>query len=360
MAGESQITVTAKSKRFNGEDYTNSVFIAWRRLSKRTFFLSRELGLELFFIPDNPLYLKAAWETWRLLSARKHSIVFLQLPQGPLLAEAVSLSKRKGFKTVADVHTGFIYPTSIKEYVLNKPFQRYLQRVDLVLAHNRLQAELIRRKTGIPDERMLLVYDPVPIIPSETRPSSKINVDMGKTIVFPASWAIDEPLDLITAEFLDSEASRDHVLVITGNYGRNRKLYARIRKLVKYRGGDGKVVLTGYMPDDEYYHVIKHCKAVIAMSSKEYTFPHALWEAVATGKPFITLGTETMLDEIGRDYPCFFTMNKGSLRETLDHCTLKEYQKAWKASIIKAEELKAKSNKSLAELRKIIFEVGTV
>ena len=336
--------------------HIQGVFIAWRRLSRRTYFLSRELGLELFFVPDNPLYLKAVWRTWRFLSIRKPSLVFLQLPQGPLLAEVIATKDRQGFRVVADVHTGFIYPTSIKERVLNRPFHRFLRRVDLVLAHNVLQAELIKKKTGIPSEKIVLVYDPVPKIPEKTNPPL-LNRDLGKTVVFPASWAIDEPLDYIVVEFLESELARDHTLVITGNWERNKRLYRRLIKAIREKKARDKVVLTGYMPDEEYYHLIKSCKAIIAMSSKEYTFPHALWEAVAVEKPFITLKTETTLTEVGRDYPCFFTMKTGSLRKTLEYCLDKGHQKAQSAAKIKAEKLKYKSQDSLRKLVKNLYEI---
>jgi Glycosyl transferases group 1. len=333
------------------------VFIAWRRLSRRTLFLSSELDLELFFTPDNPLYLKAMWRTWRYLVTRKPSVVFVQLPQGLLLAEVTAISRRVGLKVVADVHTGFIYPISPKEYILNRPFHVHLRRVDLVLAHNILQADLIKKKTRISSEKVVLVYDPIPRISKSTGLSRLNDIDLGKSVVFPASWAIDEPLNYITTEFLESEIARDHILVITGSWRRNKKLYRKLMKVIKERKAGDKVVLTGYLPDEEYYHLIKHCKAIIAMSSREYTLPHALWEAVATEKPFITLGTETMLIEISSEYPCFFTMNKGSLRRTLDYCLDKEYQKAYSVAKAKVEELRFKSKSTLENLVKKLSEI---
>jgi hypothetical protein len=148
---------------------SEGVFIAWRRLSRRTSFLFRELGLDLFYVPDRPPYLKAAWRTLTFLRSRKPGVVFTQLPQGPLLAEVAVISRGTGFKVVADVHTGFIYPTSLKEYILNKPFHTYLHKVDLVLAHNKLQASLIQEKANISSEKIMIVYDPIPQIPQNTK-----------------------------------------------------------------------------------------------------------------------------------------------------------------------------------------------
>jgi len=333
------------------------VFIAWRRLSRRTLLLSGELGLETFFVPGSPPYLRAAWTTWRYLVTRKPPVVFVQLPQGPLLAEVVEVSRRAGLKVVADVHTGFIYPTSLKGYALNRPFHTYLRRVDLVLAHNVLQADLVKRRAGVPSERVVLVYDPVPRIPEGTRSPRLDDVDLGRSVVLPASWAVDEPLDYITREFLESEVSRDHVLVITGSWRRNKKLYRKLREVVRKGRAEDRVILTGYLPDEEYYHLIRHCKAIVAVSSREYTLPHVLWEAVAAERLFITLRTETLLAEVGRDYPCSFTMREGSLREVLEYCLDKEYRKAFDLAKVKAGELKLKSKRTLESLVEKLSEI---
>ena len=338
-------------------DVSEGVFIAWRRLSRRTSFLSRELGLELFYVPDRPPYLKAAWRTLTFLRSRKPGVVFTQLPQGPLLAEVAVISRRVGFKVVADVHTGFIYPTSLKEYILNKPFHTYLHKVDLVLAHNKLQASLIQEKANISSEKIMIVYDPIPQIPQNTKAPRLNNVDISKSIVFPASWALDEPLDFIVAEFLESDTASDHTLIITGNWRRNKKLYRKLTELLEKKGARNKIALTGYVQDDEYYHILKSCKAVIAVSKREYTLPHALWEAIAVEKPFITLETETMITEVGRDYPCFFTMSSGSLRKTLEACLDERYLDAREAARSKAAELKLRSRSSIESLRKTLTEM---
>ncbi len=334
----------------------NSVFIAWRRLSRRTSFLSKELGLELFFIPDKPPYIRAMYKTLNFLISRKPNIVFVQLPQGPLLAEVEIISKRVGFKVIADVHTGFIYPTSIKEYILNGLFHSYLNKVDLILAHNKLQANLIKNKINIPDEKIIVVYDPIPKIPQNTE-DPQLNIDLDKSILFPASWALDEPLDFIAIEFLKSYIANDHTLIITGDWRRNRRLHRKLRKLIEKKKAKNKIILTGYIPDAEYYHILKLCKVVMAVSEKEYTLPHALWEAIAVEKPFITLYTETMITEIGRSYPCFFTMNNDSLKKILEIYLDKRYLDICRIAKSKATELKLRSKNSMDVLIKILSEI---
>jgi glycosyltransferase involved in cell wall biosynthesis len=330
------------------------VFIAWRRLSRRTSFLSKELGLELFFVSDKLPYIKAIWKTLNFLTFRKPDIVFVQLPQGPLLAEVEMTSKRIGFKVIADVHTGFIYPTSIKEYILNGLFHNYLNKVDLILAHNQLQADLIKSK--ISNEKIIVVYDSIPKIPQNTK-EPKFNIDLSRSILFPASWALDEPLDFIAMEFLKSYVANDHILIITGNWRRNIRLYRKLRELIEKKKAKNKIILTGYIPDEEYYHILKSCKAVIAVSDKEYTLPHALWEAIAVEKPFIILNTKTMITEIGRSYPCFFTMSNDSLRKILEICLDKSYSHICKIVKSKAIELRLKSKNSIEMLIKIISEI---
>jgi hypothetical protein len=41
----------------------------------------------------------------------------------------------------------------------------------------------------------MIVYDPIPQIPQNTKAPKLNNVDISKSIVLPASWALDEPLD---------------------------------------------------------------------------------------------------------------------------------------------------------------------
>jgi glycosyltransferase involved in cell wall biosynthesis len=326
------------------------VFIAWRRLSRRTEDLSRELGLELVFIPDKPPYIRAALKTASILRSRKLKVVFVQLPQGPLLGEVVALSKFLGFSVAADVHTGFIFTTTLKERILNSPFHRYLRSACLILVHNILEQDLIAEKTGAPKDKTIVVYDPVPA-PSQRLEEPKLGIELDKAVVLPASWSPDEPIDRVAEEFLKSRALKEFTLVITGNWRRNESMYSRVVEVMRKYSAEDKVIVTGFVPDEEYWYILKSCRAIIVLTSREYTLPHTLWEAVATRKLFLVSRTRTLETEIGSGYPCLFSQDLRDLGEAMDRCLLGESQ-TYAERV--AEMLEARSRQSIENLRRAI------
>jgi len=326
------------------------VFIAWKRLSRRTEDLARELGLELAFIRDSLPYARAIAKTLSILYKNVPKIVFVQLPQGPLLAETAILSRFLKFRTVADVHTGFIYTTTFKEMLLNRPFYKYLRYVELVLAHNVLERELIVKKTGAAEEKVMIVYDPLPSPPHKlVKP--RIALDFSKSIVLPASWSPDEPIDRVVEEFLKAEVSKEHTLVVTGNYKRNVGLYNSVARVVERFKAKSSVVLTGFMLDEEYWYLLKNCKAVIVLTNREYTLPHAMWESVTVQKPSIVAKTRTLELELGSDYPCFFNQDLSNFAHTLDSCIA---EKRVGNAVSVAEKLALKSRQSIEKLKNVV------
>lgn len=298
---------------------SRAVFVAWARLSRRTKDLARELNVKLLFIPDRPPYLKAWRETKKLLESENPNVVLIQLPQGPLLWRAISLSERMGYKVVADVHTAFIYNTTVKEIILNKPFQHLLHKAELVLAHNEPLADLMAEKLKLPRDKILTIYDPLPKPPESLRRPQLDAVERDSYLVVPSSWSPDEPLDYVVEEFLESRLSGELKLVITGNPGVSLTLYRRVKKVLAKQGKE-KVVLTGYLPDEEYAWLLRNARAVVAATMREYTMLSAIWEAVAYEKPFLVSETKTLRDVIGDQYPCFFKLKRGELKATLEKC----------------------------------------
>lgn len=237
--------------------------------------------------------------------------VIAQLPQGPLLARLSGLKEKLDFILVADVHSGFLVYTSIKEKILNGPFKKYLRTCDLVISHNKPFANLLKAKTGLNPSRIITVYDPFPRLPPRLK-KPPIRLEAGGYLVFPSSWHPDEPLEYVIREFLSSRAASNYKLVLTGR----PRLRGNLKKLVSKAGS--KIVLTGYLTWDEYYWVLSNAKAVIAATTKEYTMLSAAWEVAAVRKPLIVGATETLKSIIG-DYAVYFeTGVGGSLSAILD------------------------------------------
>jgi len=297
-----------------------SVFVAWTRLSRRTKNLAEEVGAELLFIPGGPPYLYCWKEVNGLLKSREPDIVLVQLPQGPLLWRVVSLSEKMGFRVVADVHTGFIYTTTLKEFILNRPFQHLLRKVDLTLAHNEPQSRLILKRVGLSRDRIIVVYDPLPKFSGEIKKPFLEGLEPCGYLILPSSWASDEPLDTMIMGFLNSRVSREYKLAITGNPERNPRLYRRIMKFLERRRNGEKVILTGYLSDPEYYWLVQNARAVVGVTTREYTMLSAIWEAISFRKLFLIPENNTLREIIGECYPCFYQLRIGGLKEALEKC----------------------------------------
>ncbi len=293
-------------------DPPRRMFIAWARVGRRTIELASEVGARLVLIKDRPPYLKAWLMTPNVLYKEKPFTVIAQLPQGPLLARLSGLKGKLSFNLIADVHSGFLVYTSIKEKVLNGPFKKYLKSCDLVISHNEPFTNLLKAKTGLDPSRIITVYDPFPRLPPSLK-KPRLELETGEYLVFPSSWHPDEPLEYIVREFLSSKAASRYKLVLTGR----PHLRGSLRKLISK--ADGKVILTGYLPWEEYYWLLSNAKAVIAATTKEYTMLSAAWEAAAVRKPLILGRTETLKSIIG-DYAVYFEVDvRGSLSSILSN-----------------------------------------
>ncbi len=287
------------------------MFVAWSRLSRRTVDLAGRLGLEVAFVPGGPPYLGAWLRTGRLLAERRPRLVAAQLPQGPLLARLLGLRGRLGFRLVADVHTGFLVYGSLAGRLLNAPFRGLLRKADLVVVHNEDMLRLLRG-LNVDPERALVVYDPIPAPRRTRRPG--LDVEPGRFLLLPASWAPDEPLALAAEAFASSGlAPAGYKLVVTGDHQRRPRLAGRL-------SGVPGVVLSGHLPRAEYEWLLAHSAAVLALTTREYTVLSALWEAVAHGRPAVVSSTRTLRGLLGEDYPCLAPPTVGGLREAMVRC----------------------------------------
>ncbi|NOZ89374.1 MAG: glycosyltransferase family 4 protein [Crenarchaeota archaeon] len=322
----------------------DAVFVAWSRLSRRTRELAELLGMELVFIPRGPPYVGAWLETGRLLARLRPRLVAAQLPQGPLLLRLHLLRRRLGFRLVADVHSGFMVYKSLGERLLNQPFRRLLRGCDLVVSHNEPFTRLLL-DYGVPGERVVTVYDPIPPRhPSPRRPRLP-EVEPRRYILMPAAWAPDEPMEMLAEAWrLSRLAGEGYRLVVTGDWRRRPRSADRLRRL------EG-VVLTGFLPAEEYAWLLDNAAAVLALTTKEYTVLSALWEAVAYRRPALVSATRTLESLVGVGYPCLAPMEPHGLAETMRGCLDPAAAEAAVEAYARLERL---SRESLEKLKRIV------
>ncbi len=319
------------------------VFVAWWRAGRRTRGLAEVLGLEVVEFRDRPPYLRAFRGTSAYLRRVRPSVVFLQLPQGPLLWCVSRLRRSLGFRLVADVHTAFLVYDSWRGWLLNAPFRGMLRGADLILIHNEVIAELLDPSLR---GRALVIYDPLP----KLRAGGGVPEALGGSpyVAMPCSWHGDEPVEYVVREFL--RAGPGLKLALTG------EPRGRLPRAVDEGVREGRVVLTGYLSDEGYAALLKNALAVIAATTREYTMLSAAWEAVSLGKPLIVSETRTIRAVLG-DAPAYFKPGvEGSLSRVLralssDGGLVKEL--AARAARLR-DEVRVKVSRQLDELKKRI------
>ncbi len=265
------------------------ILVAWRKLSYRTSLLTKALpGAKLWFFEDSLPYLRAMIGLALKCFTHKPRTLIVQLPQGLLLFEAILLKKILKINVIADVHTGFVVSRGLKGYFLNKFFVGFLSSANLVLVHNEdiksLLSSVVRKKT-------IVVYDPWMFMDTY-EDESTFNSDENY-LVFPASFAPDEPLEEI-CETINSLC--DVKLVITGNYNRQPEMLHFKSKYVHF---------VGFLPRKEYEKLLINSSGIITGSKREFTVCMSSWEAVAYNKPLILTNTEALKNTF-KDYAIFF------------------------------------------------------
>lgn len=313
-------------------------------MAARTLGIAEELGLRAVAFEDGFPYLFAFKKT--LLLSRDWERVILQLPPGPALAGLLIAKKYVGnFKLICDVHTGMIVFRDLKQALLNSPFVRKLTECDHVLAHNMDNAHVLSQ-LGV--KNVAVVYDPMPK-PIEGR-KPRVGVEEGKYIIIPAGWDPDEPFDYLLRELGgDAQRSMGYEVVLTGDFLRTRYGLRYSRLLSRVKG----VILTGYIPYEEYAWLVKNSAAVLGITKSEHIMLRAFWEAAAYSRPVIAPRTGVMMEVMGK-YPYYYSVYaEGSLRQAVSKLKSDTEESSRRATQL-ASRLRSLSRRSMARLREIM------
>jgi len=312
-------------------DQTDITVIAWKKLSRRSELLTQALNGKMLFFKDNLPYIRATIKTFSYVIRQKPRVLLLQLPQGPLLLEAYFLKKLIGCKIIADVHTGFLLSTEWKGLVLNAPFVKLLSLADIVVAHNETQIEIIPKNVK---NKTVVVYDPWNFIEIENN-----TIKQEKYMVFPASFAPDEPLEEIIKAV--NATKQPLKLYITGNW-------KHAPELKKYE--TEKIQFTGFLSNQEFNKLLSGASAIITGTTREYTTMMSAWEAIAYNKPLAVTATKT-LKTMYSPYAIFYNWkNKQDISKMLQTISITKPNPKNRAN------LKQKTLQSLDQLKQKIEE----
>jgi len=251
--------------------------------------------------------------------------------------EALILRKVIGAKVIADVHTGFLLATDWKGLLLNKPFIKLLHAADIITAHNKTQLNLIPKKAL---KKTIVVLDQWQYAMDTEKHKETDSPE--KYLVFPASFAEDEPLTEIIHGI--NEFNLNTKIYITGNWKRQPE----IKELESE-----KIRFTGFLSSEKFNSLLSNSAAIITGTKREYTSLMSAWEAVAYMKP-LALTTTITLKENFKGYAVFYDHKNSQSIANAINIILKS-----KPNSFIQKELKHKTIESLQLLkRKLIIKTA--
>lgn len=265
----------------------DQLYIAWTEFQRRQLSMAHLMGFECLFFPVErrasklrkvALYAGAFWRSLEAMWQHKPSVVWVQLPQTPALwaAQLYRLFVNRQLRIVADCHNA----------MFREPWNRLplgnwsVSHASLILVHNDDMLSKARQQ-GFPEGRTLVVEDPPADIPSGLPVPPCVADLSGPFVVFPASFAADEPIaELIEAARLCPEVT----FVVTGNPKRYADQNAIRQSPVNLR-------FVGYLPWGEFDGLIANATAVLALTRFDGIQLSVCGEAVGAGRPLVCSGT---------------------------------------------------------------------
>jgi glycosyltransferase involved in cell wall biosynthesis len=255
------------------------IFVSWIPFHGRSADLADDLGLDCHFVasgsPGHPWsapmrYVTQSWATVGLVRRTRPGLVVAMAPPLPLVLLLLLLQRVRHFTLVVDAHTGAVRSRSGGPRRVFRVVARFADRV--LVASPTLEAEL--REAGVD---VVVVHDPIP-----AREDTGDVADSPETVLFPATWAFDEPIEALV------EAARsvpDVRVVVTG----------RVRPTRITGELPPNVELTGFLSRDEYERRFDTATAVLALTTREDTMQRAGYEALASAKPLVVSDTRALL-----------------------------------------------------------------
>ncbi len=251
------------------------VFIAWIAHNRRSQLLAQKLGMQLYQIQMlkrsyalAPLrYIVQTWRTLRILFRERPSVTFVQNP--PIFAVLpvwlYALLTRTRF--VIDSHTGALLAWWWRWTL---PLHGWLSRRALTTVVTNTHLQKIVQQW---DAETFIIGD----IPMDFPQGTPRTMDKPFNVAVINTFSPDEPV----GEVLAAAAALPNVdFYITGNPQRANKEHLE--------NHPANVYFTGFIPDDEYFGLLRSVQAIMVLTTDNYTMQRGACEAVSLGKPIIT------------------------------------------------------------------------
>lgn len=280
--------------RAGDQSDSHPMYLAWTVFQRRQVSMSEVVKIDCVFLPmavggkgsrvrKALSYLGLMWRTVRVLRMRSPEVVWLQIPQVPLLWAALAYRKffDSGVRLVADCHNGMFLPRWAKvPFGLSK-----LGSCDLVLVHNDAMLETAK-ESGIPADKTFVLEDVPPIAPEVTCAVPSALVGRPRPwVLFPGSFGVDEPI----AELLEAARHLEAGTIIMT--GRNSNASANGHDISRV---SPNVVMTGYLGVDDFNALLRHCDIVLALTKVEGIQLSVCNEALGFGKAMVASDTKLL------------------------------------------------------------------
>ena len=255
-----------------------AIWICWER-HRRTRELAKAFGADLFELtrpgPAAMRYPRLMLETARILARERPDVLIIQCPSIVLALWTILLKPLQRYTLVADLHNEAVEPFNYSFRLYGLVLRWIHRTADISIVSNTALQSVVMSAGG----RALVLPDKVPAIESP-HPRSRRSEAL---VVFVCTYAADEPYrEVVLAARLLGPSVRVYV---TGNSGAHAVDLAPL---------PSNVVLTGYLPDNEYLALLGDADVLIDLTRMENCLVCGAYEAVALGKPLVTSDTKAL------------------------------------------------------------------
>lgn len=261
---------------------TEKIWISWEN-HRRNQSTSREIGTKLFEITESyPPFIRypiLLFKTFMTVKREKPKTIFVQNPSVVLSLFVVIIGRLTKRCVIVDAHNVGIHfeHSNLLIRLLGQTLNKIVIRnANLTIVTNSNLAKYVELNGGKP----FVLPDPFPVF----KEYKKINLKGKKNILYICTFFSDEPYIALleAAKYLENSIC----IYVSGTYK---------TKYLPYEIAQN-VVLTGYLPEQEYINHLHSVDMVVDLTYREDCLVCGGYEAIAAEKPLL-LSDKSILKE---------------------------------------------------------------
>ena len=198
---------------------SDTIFIAWNQISRRSEEFSRKIGAEYINLGrvDKPLImrllnlLKNFFKTYIILHKRKPHIIFTFHAHPFITLVAIIYKLTNGCKVVPDLHSAAYLDYYRFPFII---LTRWIwNQSDLLIIHNQMSAKYFDRNIIGFSEKIFVLEDPIPDLPKKIKRNKELAPEITRGVLI-SRFSPDEPIvNVILVTFLIPQCT--FILVFT-------------------------------------------------------------------------------------------------------------------------------------------------